>query len=70
MTLPQKVELVDAVTGVSVFVHNGKYELEEIPNPRGFPGPMAQWLVLFGTRVGAARGYWSAVLNNGEMIEA
>jgi len=72
VTLPDNIELADAVTGASVFVRSGKHKLElkEIPNPRGFSGPMAQWLVLPGTMVGAARGYWLAAIKNGMVIEA
>lgn len=57
VTLPHDIQLSDARTDVSSLVHKGKRELEEIPNPRGFPGPMARWWVLQGTQIGAAKGY-------------
>jgi hypothetical protein len=34
----------------------GRHEVEEIPNPLGFPN--APWLVLKGTLIGSTKGFW------------
>ncbi len=36
-------------------IEPGVYDLEEIPNPRGYEMP---WLVLPGTQIGMARAAW------------
>ena len=70
VTLPHDLHLFCAATGASSLVRKGKRQLEEIPNPLGFPGPMARWWVLQGTTIGAAKGYWLAALNNGKPAQA
>lgn len=39
----------------SVSITEGEYDLEEVENPIGAPVP---WLVLTGTRRGAAKSWW------------
>ena len=42
---------------VDVSILPGRHEIERIPNPRNLDG-YPSWLVLKGTKIGAAEGHW------------
>ena len=49
-------EICDSVTlGKDVLLASGRYEVVRIPNPYGHKDP---WLLVKGTTMGAAEGWW------------
>ena len=67
VTFDQDVQVVDMVTNRTTTLPVGTREMRRVSNPfpRDFPGPEAEWLVVPGTRVGAAVGYLRLAMKNG-----
>ncbi|MCR4311905.1 MAG: hypothetical protein NUV56_01340 [Candidatus Uhrbacteria bacterium] len=56
VTVYEAVVIRDAEANfAAVRLADGEYTLAEVENPTGAPVP---WLVLFGTRRGAAKSWW------------
>jgi hypothetical protein len=59
-TLKKDWEFIDGETGGKVVIPPGRHEIERIPSPSGY---QYDWLVLKGTKTGAAEEFWRSWTN-------